>query len=98
MGAELIISTLAGAKASKKITPDELKKLGYKFTSKRIGLGKVEEKEASYIINEVIQDDEFEKPAGFCYLYSIRNQTGIILSNTFKYFHKIIFPNGEVED
>ncbi len=94
MGKELIISTFTGSKSTRRITPNELKKLGYIFSSKRIGLGKLEEKEASYIINEVLLEDT-ERAATFSYLYSIDNQTGIILNHPFEYYHKMVFPNGD---
>lgn len=76
-----ISADVNGGKECKKITPLQLKQLGYLITERELAIGK---EPAQYYIYEVIDEDKPLKTISFCYLYSETDGVGIILPDTFE--------------
>lgn len=66
----------------KKITIDELNNLGYEITGRQLAIGK---KPIKYALMEVRNEDRIT-PVGFCYVFSIEDNTGVILAKDFNYY------------
>ena len=66
----------------RKITIDELNDLGYELTGKQMPVG---EKPYRYGILEIKNEDN-KLELSFCYLYSLDDQTGIILTHSFRWY------------
>lgn len=66
----------------KSITPKELKELGYEFTTEQIPLGDRPYKWGILHVKNVGNTKE----VSFCYLFSTRSMTGMILPNPYYYY------------
>lgn len=87
MVAELDEKTLTIAKSEgsfRKITIDELNELGYEISGRQLPMGN---KPIIYGIFEIKNEDN-KHELSFCYLYSIVEQTGVILPNTYNWYVK----------
>lgn len=67
--------------AFQKLTIYDLNQFGYELTGRQIPLGS---KPNKFAIMEVKNDDNMAT-VGFCYLFSIADQSGVILSHNFDY-------------
>lgn len=74
--------------AKKKIKGHLLKELGYVLTEKIISFGTHPDR---YGIFEVREEGKGKREVGFCFLYSIRHEAGVILPHPFSFYqlHKI---------
>lgn len=75
-----ISDDIGEVKECKKITPIQLKQLGYLMTERCIPIGR---EPAKYNIYEII-DETTKKSVSFCYLYSEVEGVGVILPDTFE--------------
>jgi hypothetical protein len=64
------------------LTVAQLNDLGYELTGRQSAIGS---KPVKYALMEV-KDEDSRDTAGFCYLFAIKQQTGIILANPFFYY------------
>ena len=79
---EPIRATTQSADFFRKITIEELNDLGFELTGRQMPVGS---RPYKYGLLEIHQENDKE-PAGFCYLYSLTSQTGIIRPDTFNHY------------
>jgi len=67
----------------KKITVFELNNLGYRLGERRMKMGSGNP--AKYLILEIWNEDN-KKDLSFCFLYSVKEQAGVILPHTYTWY------------
>lgn len=67
----------------KRITIEELNNLGYELAGREMPMGKL--RDARYRILEMKNEDN-KNTISWCYLYSMDEQAGVILPNTYNFY------------
>lgn len=78
----LLKSGVANIEKAQQISINDLLRLGYQFSGKRVLLGGSPH---VYALAEMLDEDS-KKPAAFCYLYSIKKQSGVVLKENIHYY------------
>ena len=81
-----IVKSIESNNIFNKLTVDELNSLGYELSGRQLPMGNAP---IRYALMDIKNEDN-KLEVGFCYLYSVESQTGIILPNTFGYYLKKI--------
>lgn len=69
-----------------KVTPAQINELGYAVSNCKVIMSKRGQIQPSLVLHKLTDQDDNRRELDFCYLYSLKSKTGIIIGQKYEHF------------